>query len=139
VRRLAGWGGLAGHPEELYLASLIRDGLPARRRTALAACFGPQVAARLVTAPFATAPHAGAASLASPRRADLQLAARGDPAEIDALRAMAWRHCQAGDTTAFRALVRSWKAAAAGGDPGLSERMLLAAKLGMPMSRQAPR
>jgi MoaA/NifB/PqqE/SkfB family radical SAM enzyme len=133
VRRLAAWGGLAGHPEELYLANLVRDGLPARRREALAPCFGPLVAARLTTAAHLATP------LTTARRADLRLAARGDPAELGALRAMAWRQCYSGDTTAFRALVRSWKAAAARGDPVLAERMLLAAKLGMPMSGQVPR
>jgi MoaA/NifB/PqqE/SkfB family radical SAM enzyme len=128
--RLAAWGGLAGHRDELSLATMVRDGLPPERREALAACFGPDVAERLASGavPGRLDVHADV------REPDLDRAATGDPAELAALRALARSHALTGDTAALRALVRSWKAAAAGGDPERAEHLLLAAGLGLARS-----
>jgi hypothetical protein len=60
---------------------------------------------------------------------DLARAASGDPNELAGVCALGWRHCLAGDTMAFRKLVRAWKATR-GGDSVRLEGMLLAAELG---------
>lgn len=125
AERLAAWGGLAGHPDEMSLATMVRDGLPAARRAAVAACFDARVAERL---------RSGGDPRPLPgevRDPDLERAANGDVGELAALVALARSHGRAGDTGALRALVRSWKTAAAGGDPARAERTLLAAGLGL--------
>jgi MoaA/NifB/PqqE/SkfB family radical SAM enzyme len=123
--RLAAWGGLAGHPDEMSLATMVRDGLPVARRTAVAACFDARVAERL---------RSGGDPPPMPeevRDPDLARAANGDPDELAALLALARSHGRAGETGALRTLVRSWKTAAADGDPARAERTLLAIGLGL--------
>jgi MoaA/NifB/PqqE/SkfB family radical SAM enzyme len=126
--RLFQWGGLASHPDELFLASMLMRGLGMARRTALAPCFSKTLARVLARPrqPDQRSRHPGTGP-----EADLARAADGDPAELANLRGLGWRHCMAGDTMAFRRLVRAWKAASDGDDSGRLERMLLAAELGV--------
>jgi hypothetical protein len=124
--QLLTWGGLAGHADELFFAKLALKGLSPTRRMALAPCFSSPLAAVL-------AGHQRAGPRPQPARpvlnVDLARAASGDPNELAGVCALGWRHCLAGDTMAFRKLVRAWKATR-GGDSVRLEGMLLAAELG---------
>lgn len=126
--RLLRWGGVAGHADELFLASVLMRGIGRARRAALAPCFSATIAGVLAGP---RRPARRPRHLSSAPEADLARAASGDPAELTRLRALGWRHCLAGDTMAFRDLVRAWKAASGGGDPSRLESMLLAAELGI--------
>lgn len=127
VERLKKWGGVTGHEEELFFAKVVMRGLGTARRMELAPIFSSPLAAVLIQQRADPQPK-------RPRRvqhADFMRAANGDPEELANLSALGWWHCLAGDTLAFRKLVREWKATS-GSNSRLPEGMLLAAELHAP-------
>jgi MoaA/NifB/PqqE/SkfB family radical SAM enzyme len=124
---LLSWGGVDGHPDELLAAKLLSESLAPARRRALAPCFSEQVAEALAAPQRPAYPPTNGEADSG---VDLARAAAGDPAALQALCALAWRHAVEGATRELRTLVRRWKTTSRD-DPDQVERALLRLELGI--------